>query len=85
MCCYLQADGQRLIVLQFRENYLLPTKAMVSNVLSRFGPLDIDQDIWMDRFKFLVYARFKYEEDARTAYGRLEQKAASLFNMSEVL
>ena len=52
--------------------------------MSRFGELDMVEDIWLDKFKFLAFARFKYEEDAKTAYDQLVTKAASLFNMSEV-
>lgn len=80
----MQPDAHRLIVLQFLENYPLPTKAIVSNIMTRFGALNFDHDIWMDKYKSLVYCRFKYEEDARRAYDTLEHRAASLFNMSEV-
>ena len=77
-------DAHRLIVLQFLENYPLPTKAVISNIMTRFGAIDYDSDIWMDRNKSLVYARFKFEEDARKAYDTLQRRAASLLNMSEV-
>lgn len=76
-------DAHRLIVLQFLENYPLPTKAVISNIMTRFGAIDYDSDIWMDRTKSLVYARFKFEEDARKAYDTLQRRAASLLNMSE--
>ncbi len=52
--------------------------------MTQYGPLHQPEDIWFSKLKFVVYARFKYEQDASTAYKMLEKKAAWLFNMAEV-
>ena len=80
----VQADARTLIVLQFRENYPLPSKAVVQNVMTQYGPLHVQDDIWFNKLKYLVYTRFKHEQDALTAYKMLDKKAAWLFNMAEV-
>ncbi len=80
----VQADARTLIVLQFRENYPLPSKAVVQNVMTQHGPLHVQDDIWFNKLKYLVYTRFKHEQDALTAYKMLDKKAAWLFNMAEV-
>ncbi len=80
----VQADARTLIVLQFRENYPLPSKAVVQNVMTQYGPLHVQDDIWFNKLKYLVYTRFKHEQDALTAYKILDKKAAWLFNMAEV-
>ena len=80
----VQADARTLIVLQFRENYPLPSKAVVQNVMTHYGPLHVQDDIWFNKLKYLVYTRFKHEQDALTAYKILDKKAAWLFNMAEV-
>ena len=80
----MQADARTLIVLQFRENYPLPSKAVVQNVMTQYGPLHVQDDIWFNKLKYLVYSRFKHEQDALTAYKMLDKKAAWLFNMAEV-
>lgn len=80
----MQADARTLIVLQFRENYPLPSKAVVQNVMTQYGPLHVQDDIWFNKLKYLVYSRFKHEQDALTAYKMLDRKAAWLFNMAEV-
>ncbi|KAL0039615.1 hypothetical protein WJX77_003445 [Trebouxia sp. C0004] len=78
-----KADARTLIVLQFRENYPLPSKAVVQNVMAQYGPLHVQDDIWFNKLKYLVYTRFKHEQDALTAYKMLDKKAAWLFNMAE--
>ncbi|KAL0021602.1 hypothetical protein WJX79_003100 [Trebouxia sp. C0005] len=78
-----KADARTLIVLQFRENYPLPSKAVVQNVMTQYGPLHVQDDIWFNKLKYLVYTRFKHEQDALNAYKMLDKKAAWLFNMAE--
>lgn len=78
-----KADARTLVVLQFRENYPLPSKAVVQNVMTQYGPLHVQDDIWFNKLKYLVYTRFKHEQDALTAYKLLDKKAAWLFNMAE--
>lgn len=82
--CPVQEDARTLIVLQFRENYPLPSRAVVQNIMTQYGPLHSQDDVWFSKLKFVVYARFKYEQHALAAYKALDLKASWLFNMSEV-
>lgn len=70
-----KADARTLIVLQFRENYPLPSKAVVQNVMTQYGPLHVQDDIWFNKLKYLVYSRFRHEQDALTAYKMLDKKS----------
>ena len=71
-------------MLQFRENYPLPSKAVVQSVMTQYGPLYVQDDIWFNKLKYLVYTRFKHEQDALNAYKVLDRRAAWLFNVAEV-
>ena len=79
----VQGDAKTIVVLHFREDYTLPSQAIVFNVMQHYGSLSMHTDIWYARKKFLVYVQFHHEQDALTAQSVLERRASALFNLPE--
>ena len=84
VCCLVQADAKTIVIMQFRTDFKLPSKAIIFNVMRHYGSLNMQDDIWFNTKKFLVYVQFQHEQDALTAQSVLERRASSLFNLPEV-
>ena len=78
-------DAKTLIILKFRSTHKLPSRGHIYDVLSPFGKVHMEDDIWFSEARSVAFVRYKWEMDASNAHRALERAGSAMFNLPEVL
>lgn len=81
---YLSQDAKTLIILKFRSTHKLPSRGHVYDVMSPYGKIHMEDDIWFNEPRSVAFVRFKWELDAGNAQKALDRMGNAMFNLPEV-
>ena len=78
-------DAKTLIILKFRDTHKLPMRSHVYQVMSQYGKVHIQDDIWFAEARSVAFVRYKWELDASMAKKKLDGGGADIaFNLPQV-